>query len=256
MKRIWLTMWVFPLMLSLPGVAAANGWEVVYQTDFSTDPGWTSDEPSNVKWDPAGFYRARVSDNPSDWAQWGYSPLFQEVCDTSFSLEFIVNTIDPSYGTYPGLQFIAEAVRDPFANSSLGIWLANADEFPNNFVLQGTRYGGSAPIYFSSREFTVGEWYQQRVDYDAEADTLSWQISLVGMPDGSFHSASYTNIAVSCFNQVVVGYQSGGPVYGGWAEAYVDNIEIEIVPAPAAVVLGGIGLSFSGWLLRRRRASH
>lgn len=34
------------------------------------------------------------------------------------------------------------------------------------------------------------------------------------------------------------------------------STEPAVVPAPAGVLLGSIGLSFSGWLLRRRRASH
>ena len=26
-------------------------WQTVYQTDFSTDPGWTTDQPNNFYWD-------------------------------------------------------------------------------------------------------------------------------------------------------------------------------------------------------------
>jgi hypothetical protein len=36
----------------------------------------------------------------------------------------------------------------------------------------------------------------------------------------------------------------------------IDNVRLSPVPVPGAVVLGSLGLSFSGWLLRRRRASH
>jgi len=212
--------------------------------DFELDPGWVSTEPSNIKWDPAGFYRARVTDNPSDFVQWGYSPLFQEVSDASFSFEFDVNPVAPSYGTYPGLHLIGEGVTDPFVGSSLGIWVANADEFPNNFVIQGIAYGSSSPIYFSSPEFTVGEWYHQRVDYDAESKTLSWKISLVGMPDGSFYNNTYTNISVAPFKQVIVGYQSGGPIYGSWAEAYVDNIVVCV--AEAAVEMEWVTIGNAG----------
>ena len=198
----------------------------IFSEDFTTDPQWASDEPSNVKWDAAGFYRAKVTDDPSGFAQWGHSPLFQEVSDASFSLEFDVNTIDPSYGTYPGLQLIAEGVSNPFANQSPDIEVDIADEFPGNFVMRGKPYGGSSPIYFSSPQFTEGQWYHQRVDYDSETDTLNWQISLVGMPDGSFYSATHTNILVAPFDQVVVGYESTPPVYGSWAEIYVDNITV------------------------------
>ncbi len=38
-----------------------------------------------------------------------------------------------------------------------------------------------------------------------------------------------------------------------WA---VRDGDVAVVPAPAAVLLGSIGLSFSGWMLRRRTASH
>jgi len=113
--------------------------------------------------------------------------------------------------------------------------------------MRGNTYGSSSPIYFSSPQFTVGEWYHQKVDYNSETDTLNWQISLMGMPDGSFYSTTQTNILVAPFNQVVVGYQSDGPVYGSWAEIYVDNINV--VPEPATLCL----LSLGALALRRKR---
>ncbi len=41
--------------------------------------------------------------------------------------------------------------------------------------------------------------------------------------------------------------------------AYHDNsgalqVEISVVPVPSAVILGGLGLTFSGWLLMKKRA--
>jgi len=53
MKRLNLTICVFGLILSSAGTAAANTWQVVYQTDFSIDPGWTTDQPANYYWDTA-----------------------------------------------------------------------------------------------------------------------------------------------------------------------------------------------------------
>ncbi len=153
----------------------------IFSEDFTVDPGWPSTEPTNVKWDPAGFYRAKVKDNPSGWAQWGYSPVFQEVSDMSFILEFDVNPANPSYGTYPMLGLIAEGVSNPWLDQSLSVGVEKADEFPKNFVMRGKPYGSSSPIYFSSPVFAAGEWYHQRVDYDAASNVLSWKISLVGI---------------------------------------------------------------------------
>jgi hypothetical protein len=33
--------------------AGAETWQTVYQTDFSSDPGWTTDDPTNLRWDSA-----------------------------------------------------------------------------------------------------------------------------------------------------------------------------------------------------------
>ena len=50
MKRLYLTICVMALILSVAGTATANGWQVVYQTDFSSDPGWITDQPQNYYW--------------------------------------------------------------------------------------------------------------------------------------------------------------------------------------------------------------
>ncbi len=33
--------------------ASADMWQTVYQTDFSSDPRWTTNDPSNLAWDSA-----------------------------------------------------------------------------------------------------------------------------------------------------------------------------------------------------------
>ena len=49
-----------------------------------------------------------------------------------------------------------------------------------------------------------------------------------------------------------------GPIGGigaevGWQVTYNFIVEPEPIPAPSAVILGSLGLTFSGWLLRKRR---
>jgi hypothetical protein len=196
-----------------------------FSEDFTVDPCWFSSVPDNIKWDPCGFYRARVTDNPGGFVQWGYSPTFPEVANKSFSIAFDMNPAAPCWGTYPLLAVIAEGVANPYIHSSLSVQAARAGDIDDKFVL----YPG---IGVSDPSFTIGQWYHHILDYDADNDILTWKISLVGQPDGSFYTNTYAGISVAAFNQVVVGYQGLDPVYGSWAEIYVDNIFV-CVPAPA-----------------------
>jgi len=51
MKRLCLMICVFGLLLISVNTATANTWQVVYQSDFSSEPGWTTNSPSNMYWD-------------------------------------------------------------------------------------------------------------------------------------------------------------------------------------------------------------
>ena len=110
--------------------------EAIFSENFTVDPEWISTEPNNVEWVPAGFYRARVNDNPTDWVQYGYSPVFQEVNNLSFTLEFDINPISPSWGTYPGLFLTTEGSNNYYYNQPLGVEAAIANDLPQVFVIQ------------------------------------------------------------------------------------------------------------------------
>lgn len=60
----------------------------------------------------------------------------------------------------------------------------------------------------------------------------------------------YRNYQGTSWNDASV---DGWPMIGGPPIAYVVEYNINPIPAPSAVLLGSLGLTFSGWLLRRRR---
>jgi len=56
------------------------------------------------------------------------------------------------------------------------------------------------------------------------------------------------------FDQALVrGHLASGEFFEGEFFTHEGTLVLQIVPAPGALLLGGLGLSFSGWLLRRHR---
>src|SRR5262245_29545226 len=52
--------WLFSMLAVFGGAAPseADAWEVIYSSDFSSDPGWTTNVPEQMFWDSASgrFY--------------------------------------------------------------------------------------------------------------------------------------------------------------------------------------------------------
>jgi hypothetical protein len=245
-------------VLVFGGVGSSHAATLLNE-DFNTDPGsrgWTSTDPSNVRWDSSGLlYRVRVTDQ--DYvARWGESALFQQVDDQSFlsfNLEVDMQPIDTAWGTYPGVAIYQQGVANPFVDSSLGLEAHWSDGGYNKFLLRGKHI----PIGWSP-QFDTTKWYSHTINYDAVTDTLRWDVV---ERDGSvpFCSNTYNAIILEGFNQFGIGYQATPPEYGRWAEIYVDNVKIDAspVPEPSTLALwsglGAIGLLMT-WR-RRKRAS-
>jgi hypothetical protein len=113
------------------------------------------------------------------------------------------------------------------------------------------------PKYERYREIEPFVWMEaegKKYDFD---DNL-WYFKYWDLPDGSssLHFAASDTVLwrdtlipglAPHYNETITHI---GRIGGGEFESN------NPVPVPAAVLLGSIGLSFSGWLLRRRRASH
>ena len=95
--------------------------------------------------------------------------------------------------------------------------------------------GAGSDFYYGSR--TVhNTWYDLSVDADSASGELGIYL------DDTYIFSYY---ASTPYRTGLSGVSSGN---GG---AYFDNFQI--TPVPSAVILGSLGLTFSGWLLRRRK---
>jgi formylglycine-generating enzyme required for sulfatase activity/serine/threonine protein kinase len=195
---------------------------VLLSENFDSNPGWKSGDSSNVRWDSSGFYRARVTDADTK-ARWGYSPLFRKVDFQSFSLEFDMCPANPGWGTYPLLALILDGGSSPHEAGALRVEAHSSGEGVNKFLL-GSSQSTDKRLGWSP-QFDTDTWYRHKIQYYAVDRILTWAISIrdSGL---SFHSHTFRGVVLTPFNQAVIGYQGLPPVYGGWAEIYVDNIKL------------------------------
>ena len=178
------------IILALAALPATAG--SLLTEDFESDPGWTSGDPSNVRWDSSGFYRARVTDADTQ-ARWGYSPLFTKVDSQSFSLEFDMRPADPDWGTYPLFALILDGVAAPHEAGSLRVEAHWSDDGVKKFLL-GSSQAPDARIGWSPT-FDTDTWYRHTIQYDAGSQALTWSVSIrnSGLP---FHSDAFSGVSL------------------------------------------------------------
>jgi hypothetical protein len=84
---------------------------------------------------------------------------------------------------------------------------------------------------------------------------VAWDLNLDGLFDDAFDlnplisSNMLTSLGFSPGNTWNIGLQ----VTGLYGEVDVSTTQLTFTPVPSAVILGSLGLTFSGWLLRKRR---
>lgn len=270
--RGWMSA-VLIMALVLSGVAQYPVQSVgatIYSTDFSSDPGWTTDQGDKCYWDSAAEeYVVNVKNSnpgtePSRYAYANTSYNSESFrmewnqkmtrCDWSAGVNFGLYASDLKY--YGGLVPPAKGtinVEYFVADGGRGISLRATD-------ISGTDKGaGSYPGY------ALDTWYHNVLNYDAVAGTLNvrvtnadtgvllTELSLAGL--GVF-SSEMTRIGVSRHPVGVNGSFPGGAP-SNIAEARIDNVSLDVVPEPSTLVLlgiGAIGLLAYVWRRRRRTA--
>jgi hypothetical protein len=231
---------------------AEEPWQVVYQSDFSADPGWITDQPSNYYWNQTeGTYHARVENNAP-----GYSPnryFYKPVTwtDGSFEIQWDIKMTraDWSAGVSFGLfdENIAfagwgggQGVCIEFAKPDAGqlLWL---------YIYGG---GGLASASSAGGIYSVNTWYTCKLSYDEvsgkidaelrvrDSGSLVWSKTLA-VPGGFTQPLTKLGGSRSGFGET--GY--GGVSQWGVSEAEIDNVVLKragIAPQPPVVTQFGI----------------
>jgi len=245
-------------LFCMPNVTVA----VPYSTDFSTDPGWTTDQPANYYWDATNqWYHARVENNAPAYQPNRYFGKLLPPVGPGFALSWDVQVASMQWSSAvefglfdsqlkAGAGLPGQAV---FATLSYG-------DSGRSMGLYADGVGGRSVVWGPYNGWQVGQWYTCTLGYDPATDVATfglrdrgtgtpiWQTGLLVLGGGFSNDLVF--LGGSRYGMGDDGNYSGVN-RGAAAQANIDNVYMAPIPAPGAVVLVGIGASLVTWLRRR-----
>jgi hypothetical protein len=225
---------------SVAGNARADNWQVVYQTDFSSDPGWTTNDPTHLGRDPAtNTFHGWQSNTNTSYSYVLLPPSFDS--SKSFLLEFDakINSVQWSAGLTFGLW-----------DSSLHADKCITADFS---LVDGGKVQGfyatpkSTATY--SPQWSNGVWYHNAIEYNATSG-LATLITTDRSTGASVFNQSLTGLALpNGYNRLGVSRLSAEGYTTNAVDYNLDNIVLSSVPEPATLLL----LALGGLAMMRRR---
>ena len=203
---------------------AEEPWQVIYQSDFSADPGWTTNSSGDFYWnESAGNYHFKLTNGGE---QYSYKTIpFDPVA--SYQLEFDVwmTRCDWAADLYLGF---GDSDMDITAPTTWYVSYHKVDQGQTGSLIYLDSEGGSYhPGGLQPAPFQLNTWYHNVVVCDPAAETLSLRVTKVS--DSSF-VGEVELTSVGSFAGVDRLYMSSiGHQYasGAVAEGYIDNLVLK-----------------------------
>ena len=223
-------------LLMLPSQASPLGENLVYSTDFSTDPHWSTNNPSTNYYDPVtGAFHYLMRDGsgayvnikvPYDGESFTLAfDILPQRTDYQASVKFGLG--DNDQVTNQRLTIFTELENGPYGRL---IWIRSIDG-------QNQRREASSYYLSSGRptvQFTDGIWYHVSMDY--RADSRSLTISVIRQNDSAFvWGYALDKVAVfPTMNRIYMSKIGDSANPNAIAEGYIDNVAFFIIPATPA----------------------
>lgn len=244
------------VLLALTGSAAQADWAVQYQTDFSSDPGWTTNNPTYFFWNAAdGTYHVK-NESTSFGGYWSRIDVGHD--GSSFKLDYDIKMVENHYtsGVFFGMYD-----SDMLAMSDNGSYVETifTIEDRGRTILAASANASNVMTsdWSGEERWTLDTWYTVSMEYFDSTGSLTSTIrdrttgALVGVK--SFTVGPFRSEMSYVGTSGVRDYAVQTP--GAYSVAYIDNVTFSTptpVPVPGAAVLGVLGLGCAGVRLRRR----
>jgi hypothetical protein len=231
-----------------------------YSTDFSTDPGWTTDQPTNFYWDSATqTYRLRVENNAPTHQPNRYTYHSVPSVAGSFGLQWDMKLTQDQWSSGINFGLFDSNLKVLSAGSgeqAIAGFFARSDQGLTAYLQANGASGGLASQNVWN-VWSLDTWYTFNVTYDAETHEADFSVTeretgtikaakSIVVPGGFTHELSYLGTSW---------YGFGDTGYSGvnqWAVdiGYVDNVVL--TPEPATLSL----LALGGLALLRRKSGY
>jgi len=234
------------LMVLIPPIQAVsddNAGKVIYETSFSSKPGWQTNNPSTNYWDPnLGMYH--FTNEPSTGG-YAYIPVDYERGSFTFEYDVILTRIDDGATFRFGLSGTemdpskGPNVLSMFTNSKYGqiMWLhlvtTGGKLLEVNSQHAAVEMGPNA-YNGPTVKYEVNKTYHVTINYDDDQKTLSMKVKdwLTGREIWSYYLNTAENL--NGMNRIYTGSKGDYGMMGIYAEGNIDNVRLT---EPVAVTI-------------------
>lgn len=159
------------LLLGTSLFASDGGyWQLIYSTDFSTDPGWTTNNPSRFYWvssDSTYFIESVMGSSD-------YTYIYTTWNSNSFKLVYDVNILYEIWGSRLGLGLYDPQMNEDYSNY-LEPHFGHDDGGKEACLHFSTQVGGGAPMYYG--DYKLNTWYTFTAIYDKPSNTATLTVT-------------------------------------------------------------------------------
>jgi len=223
---------------------------VIYQTTFSTDPRWVTNNPSSDYWDSnLGMYHFGIEPSTGNYA---YIPVDYERGPFKLEYDVIFNQVDE--GATFRLGFSGqdmEPTKGPmvltqFTNAKFGqiMWLrlvTNSNKMVEVNSQNSDSLSSGANAYEGPTvKYEINKTYHVTVNYDEENALLSMKVN--EKTSGSDVWSYFVNAAEDLhgMDRIFLGSKGDYGMMGIYAKGYIDNVRLTVpvstVATPTATV--------------------